>query len=163
MASFVEFKPFYTHMCIINNLPYEYITTLLHSPSNGSFLSILQALSKTTCGLCEFVHAMHFCPYSRDTRLCLCHEPFCPLLQRLSFMLVPYTFVSTPGTLVCARAMNLWPFLQIPLSMLTLCTFVPTLRTLVRACVTPPYRTLPSVLIPLVRKIDTLGSFLVSP
>jgi hypothetical protein len=62
----------HTHIYIyIYNLflMYESIFTLLYPLSNGSFLSILCALFKISCGLCEFACATNFCA--------LHHELFC--------------------------------------------------------------------------------------
>lgn len=113
---------------------------MLHSPLDRSFLLILWAISKITCGqcvcllskitckLCEFARVTHLCLYSRDFSLYSCHERL-PLTPR-----APFTLAT--------------------------CTFVLTLKILVYTCTTPLYCTLPSVLIPFIKDIDTLDNFL---
>jgi hypothetical protein len=81
---------FFTLTCVYSTIfslcVYISVTTLLHFPSNQKFsLSILWVVSKITCVLCWFVHAMHICLYSMDSRLCSCHE-LLPLTSRSTFV-----------------------------------------------------------------------------
>jgi hypothetical protein len=164
----VELNPFYTQTCILNNLPLmcEFIITLLYSPlKRKTFYQSYGNSPRSLVGYVGFACAMHLYPYSMDSCLCPCHEPFCSLLKGFLSMLTTYTiFIPTVGTLVQTHAMNLCPF--IPRTLIharIVYLLISTTWTFVRACATILYRTPPSALIPLVREIDTYVSLLVSP
>jgi len=73
----------------------------------------------------------HLWPYTKDSRLYLCHEPL-PRTPRTPVhthsILTPCTFVLTPRTLVQAHAMNFCLLLKGPSSILAPYTFVPLLQ-----------------------------------